>query len=181
MGGQGDKSTRVEIVLAISTDVDIMRTRFRGARVRGDNAVGTEPVLPDAELEVLACLWQKGEATARDVREAIAAYRPLTHSAVSTLLARLQEKDLVARRKGPVGKAFLFRAIGRPKSTRRRLIGDLVERVFGGDALAVVSSLFETRPPNSEELDRLEQLLSQLRSSAEPSARNSPRKKGKRR
>ena len=79
--------------------------------------MGTEPGLPDAELEVLACLWQKGEATARDVREAMAAYRPLTHSAVSTLLARLQEKDLVARRKGPVGKAFLFRAIGRPKST----------------------------------------------------------------
>ena len=78
--------------------------------------MGTDDALPDAELEVLACLWQKGEATARDVREAMASYRPLTHSAVSTLLARLQEKGLVGRRKGPVGKAFLFRATDRPSA-----------------------------------------------------------------
>jgi predicted transcriptional regulator len=143
------------------------------------NGMGTDESLPDAELEVLACLWHKGEATARAIREAMAAYRPLTHSAVSTLLTRLQEKGLVARRKGPVGKAFLFRATDRPKRTRRRLVGDLVERVFGGDALAVVSSLFETRPPSAQELDQLEKLLDQLRSN---SAGGPPavRKKGKR-
>ncbi len=145
----------------------------------------TEETLPDAELEVLACLWRKGEATARDVREAMAAYRPLTHSAVSTLLARLQEKGLVARRKGPVGKAFLFRAAGRPQRTRRRLVGDLLERVFGGDALAVVSSLFETRPPSTEELDRLQRLLDELRSTSPDStltglAAMRKNKKGKR-
>ena len=145
--------------------------------------MGTEPALPDAELEVLACLWQKGEATAREVREAMRAYRPLTHSAVSTLLARLQEKGLVGRRKGPVGKAFLFRAVGRQATTRRRLVGDLLERVFGGDALAIVSSLFETRPPNAEELDRLERLLGELRANAAGAATvsdQSARKRGTR-
>jgi BlaI family transcriptional regulator, penicillinase repressor len=136
-----------------------------------------DPSLPDAELEVLACLWRKGEATAREIREAMAGYRPLTHSAVSTLLLRLQEKGLVTRRKGPVGKAFLFRAADRPKRTRRRLVGDLLERVFAGDALAIVSSLFETRPPSADELDRLQELLDQLRT-ASPSAQ--PPKKEKR-
>jgi BlaI family transcriptional regulator, penicillinase repressor len=145
--------------------------------------MGSDDGLPDAELEVLACLWQKGEATARDVREAMAGFRPLTHSAVSTLLARLQEKGLVSRRKGPVGKAFLFRAAGRPQRTRGRLVGDLLERVFGGDALAVVSSLFETRPPNAEELDRLQRLLEELRATAAKSpatGTTSGRKQGKR-
>jgi len=140
--------------------------------------VGNDQPLPDAELEVLASLWRKGEATARDVREELKAFRPLTHSAVSTLLTRLQEKGLVTRRKGPVGKAFLFRAADRPKRTRRRLVGDLVERVFGGDALAVVSSLFETRPPSAEELDRLQLLLDQLRAGSDRSM--APQKKGKR-
>jgi BlaI family transcriptional regulator, penicillinase repressor len=129
--------------------------------------------LPDAELEVLACLWQKGEATAREVRESMEGYRPLTHSAVSTLLTRLQDKGLVSRRKGTVGKAFLFRANERPKRTRSRLVGDLLERVFGGDALAVVSSLFETRTPTEDELERLQKLLDELKSTA-------PRSKGKR-
>jgi BlaI family transcriptional regulator, penicillinase repressor len=177
------KSTAVEIPLEISTDVDILGLDLMEPASEENQAVGTEPALPDAELEVLACLWKQGEATARDVREAMAAYRPLTHSAVSTLLARLQEKGLVDRRKGPVGKAFLFRAVGRPTTTRRRLVGELLERVFGGDALAVVSSLFETRPPNADELDHLERMLAELRSSAaaEPTSSSAVRKRGKRR
>ena|SRR5579863_3794745 len=137
--------------------------------------MGNEQPLPDAELEVLACLWRKGEATAREIREAMVTYRPLTHSAVSTLLTRLQDKGLVTRRKGPVGKAFLFRAARQPKRTHRRLVGDLLERVFGGDALAVVSSLFETRPPSPDELDRLQQLLDDLRTTSTTLARKGKR------
>lgn len=122
-----------------------------------------EETLPDAELDVLACLWRQGESTARQVREGLADLRPMTHSAVSTLLARLHEKGLVSRRKGPVGKALLFRAVGRPQPAYRRIVGDMLQRVFGGDPLAVVSSLFETRRPTPEELDELERLLERLR------------------
>lgn len=134
-----------------------------------------EPGVPDAEMEVLACLWQKGEATARGVREALESFRPLTHSAVSTLLSRLQERGLVTRRKGPTGKAFLFRAAKQPQQTQRRLLQELRERIFGGDTLAIVSSLFETRPPTLQELQGLEELLDQLRNQAGESG-----KKGKR-
>jgi predicted transcriptional regulator len=133
--------------------------------------------LPDAELEVLASLWQSGEATARQVRERLQAFRPLTHSAVCTLLTRLQDKGLIARRKGPIGKAFLYWAVERPKRTRRKLIGDLLERIFGGDHLAVVSSLFETRPPNAAEIEKLQGLLDQLRASAPSSETRRPRKR----
>jgi predicted transcriptional regulator len=124
--------------------------------------------LPDAELDVLACLWRHGELTARKIREAMDEYRPMTHSAVSTLLARLHDKGLVARRKGPVGKALLFRAIPRPKRGYQRILGDLLDRVFGGDPLAVVSSLFETRRPTAEELDQLQALVHQLREQSGP-------------
>ena len=78
-----------------------------------------EPLLPDAELEVLACLWKYGPLTARAIREKMQRYRPMTHSAVSTLLARLQKKGRVTRAKGPVGKAFVFRAAVPPGNTYR--------------------------------------------------------------
>ena len=48
-----------------------------------------ENQLPDAELEVLACLWKHGQLTARSIREEMVGYRPMTHAAVSTLLKRL--------------------------------------------------------------------------------------------
>lgn len=122
-----------------------------------------EETLPDAELEVLACLWKHGEMTARQVRERMESYRPMTHSAVSTLLKRLQDKGMVDRKKGPAGKAFLFLPKSRPKPAYRRIVQDLLQRVFGGNSLAVVSSLFETQPPTADELDELQQLVDRLR------------------
>lgn len=119
--------------------------------------------LPDAELEVIACLWQKGEATARTVREEMLPYRPMTHGAMVTLLKRLEAKGLVTKRKGNVGKAFLFRAVHAPEPVYRKIMHDLHQRVFGGSGAAMFASLFETRPPTSEEVDELQKLLDDLK------------------
>lgn len=117
------------------------------------------PQLPDAELEVLTCLGRLGEATARTLRETIAQYRPLSHSSICTLLQRLETKGLVTKRKGPVGKAFLFSPVQKPAHTYREVVGDLVQRVFGGSGIALVNSLFETNPPTLDEIEELEKIL----------------------
>ena len=122
-----------------------------------------EEQLPNAELEVLACLWRHRHLTAREVRERMEAYRPMTHSAVSTLLKRLLDKGLTTRRKGPVGKAFVYQAAVAPRRTHRRIVEELLERVFGNNGMALVSALFETQPPTSEELDQLQEMLDDLR------------------
>jgi len=118
-----------------------------------------ETQIPDAELDVLACLWKHGQLTARAVRERLSDHRPMTHAAVSTLLGRLQDKDMVAREKGPVGKAFLYRAKGDPRKTYRRIVGDMVERIFSGNAMALVSTLLEARLLSRDELPQLRKLL----------------------
>jgi len=45
--------------------------------------------LPEAEADVLAAIYERGEATARDIREALAPRRPLAHASIATLLGRL--------------------------------------------------------------------------------------------
>jgi predicted transcriptional regulator len=119
--------------------------------------------LPDAELEVLACLWRTGEATAREVREMMNGFRPMAHGSIATLLARLQEKGLVTREKAPVGKAFVYRPVRRAAAGYRSILSNLLDRVFGGSSIALVTSLFETKPPTREELQQLEKLLDDLR------------------
>ena len=121
----------------------------------------TNDSLPDAELDVLSCLWKHGDLTARDVREKLAASRPMTHSAVSTLLARLLEKSMVSRRKS--GRSFTYRAVQKSQRAGMRVVSDTLERVFGGNPIAVVSSLFESRRPTADELNQLQELVDQLR------------------
>ena len=134
-----------------------------GQRSTSRSASPAAPDLPDAELEVLACLWQRGQATARQIREAIKEYRPMAHGSVVTLLKRLEGKGLVRREKGPVGEAFVYSPTRRPGPAYRRIVGNLLQRIFGGDGVALVASLFETQPPTSDELEELQRLLDQLR------------------
>ena len=119
--------------------------------------------VPTAELEVLACLRQMKQATVREIRERMQPYRPMAHGSVVNLLKRLEAKKLVAKKKGPIGKAFVYRQTAATGSIYGNLLDRLLNRVFGGDSLALVASLFETKPPDGRQLDRLEQLLDELR------------------
>jgi len=121
------------------------------------------PELPDAELDVLAALWHGGECTAREVREALQGLRPMSHPAVVTLLRRLETKGLVEPTGRKVGKAFVFRATGRPSRTIRDHLDRIVARLFGGDRVGLVSSLFEGRRPSADQIEGLERLLAELK------------------
>ena len=121
------------------------------------------PNLPAAERDVLACLHKHREATARQIREGLSDFRPMAHGSVLTLLKRLQAKGMVRKEKGPVGKAFIYRACQQPRTTFRGLVRQMVQRVFHGDSVALVASLFETKPPRPEELEKLQQMLDELR------------------
>jgi predicted transcriptional regulator len=122
--------------------------------------------IPDAELDVLACLERLGESTARQLRETMRAYRPMAHGSMMTLLKRLEERGLVAREKAGVGKAFVFRCRPAAAGTLRGALTRLRERLFDGDSVALVASLFEGRPPDSAELAELQELLDKLRGDA---------------
>jgi BlaI family penicillinase repressor len=123
--------------------------------------------IPEAEADVLAVLFEAGEATARTVRERLAKKRPMAHGTVVTLLRRLEDRGLVKRRKADEGKAFVYRPAKAHARTFGPVASSLMQRAFGGKPAALVASLFETRPPSSQEIDELEALVEQLRAANE--------------
>jgi len=121
---------------------------------------------PAAELELLACLQRLKEATAAQLREAMETHRPMAHGSVVTLLKRLQLKKLVKRKKGPVGKAFIYSLTQQRASVFQGALRDMVQRVFHGNGAALVASLFETQPPSPEEIEQIQMMLTELRRKA---------------
>ncbi len=119
--------------------------------------------LPDAERDVLACVHRLGGATASAVRAALHAYRPMSHGAVVTLLKRLEAKRLLTRQKAPTGKAYVYQPTRNHGANFRGLIKEMLQRVFHGDGVALVASLFETKAPSAAEVEKLQEMLNDLR------------------
>lgn len=122
-----------------------------------------ETRLPDAELDVLSLLTRLGSATARELRDAIAVYRPMAHGSVLTLLGRLEAKGLVEKEPAGSGKAFLYRATKQGRDAHRPVVRKLLDRVFGGNSVSLVATLLEAQPPSAEELDEIRELLDEAR------------------
>jgi predicted transcriptional regulator len=131
-------------------------------KARSQDAEPKEQILPEAEMEILAVLHVRGEVDAREIREALEGYRPMSHASVLTLVGRLEAKELVTRRKGPVGKAFVYAAAKSPKPMYRSLVRRIVRRIFANDPARLVASLFDAKPPTRDELRQIRELVEEL-------------------
>jgi BlaI family transcriptional regulator, penicillinase repressor len=102
-------------------------------------------------------LWERQEARVTDVHAALAESRDLALTTVSTLLARMEKRELVRHR--AEGRVFLYRANVSEGEIRQSMVSDLTERVFQGDLEALVSHLLGGEHVDLEELDRVRSLI----------------------
>ena len=107
--------------------------------------------LTGREAQIMDVLWSTGEATAEQVRVALA--DPLHDSTVRTLLRVLVTKGYLTQESR--GKAFAYRAaIGRAEGQRGALAGVLA-RFFGGSAESLVLRLIEDEQLTAAQLDEI--------------------------
>lgn len=95
--------------------------------------------LAPLELECLSALWPIGEGTVRDIHRALAASRPRAYTTIMTIMDRLAQKGIVARRK--VGRAFLYEARLSAEEARLRAVEKIVDGFFDGSAEALAAHL----------------------------------------
>ena len=113
--------------------------------------------LPQAEFGVMDVLWEKGEATVKQVQSALSARRKLAYTTVSTLLSRLREKGYVEAEERNF--AYVFHPlVGREQVVRRKL-DDLVKQVLGGDVAPLAAYIAENRELTPEQVDALEEIV----------------------
>lgn len=132
----------------------------------------------DAELAVLQHLWAAGDATIRDITDALypggGASR---YATVQKLLERLEAKGHVSRDAGGVPHRFAA-AVGRPELIGRRL-RTMADKLCGGSLAPLLTNLVESRSLTPREIGELRDLIDRLDRSAKSNAKSSHAKKGK--
>ena len=95
--------------------------------------------LAPLELDCMNALWPAGEATVRDIQQALHPTRPRAYTTIMTILDRLAQKGVVLRRKS--GRAWVYSPILTAQEARSQALAQLVEGFFGGSSEGLATHL----------------------------------------
>lgn len=116
----------------------------------------------DRELEALKVLWDRGEATVREVCDAVNAEgEELAYTTVLSLLQVMEQKGLVTHRSE--GKAYVYLPAIEREKTLRQLATGFLERVFDGALDEYLVHALGKRKISASELEQLEAMLAAAR------------------
>jgi predicted transcriptional regulator len=116
--------------------------------------------LTPQELELMKIVWQKGQATVRDVYETLLEHRKIAYTTVMTMMRVLEKKGYVKTHR--VSRAFVYRPTRPERQVVRSMVREFVDRVFNGSAQPLLVHLVEDRRLSSEELEELERLIREV-------------------
>jgi len=111
----------------------------------------------DAELAVLNVLWDRGPSTVRQIHDVLSAERDLGYTTVLKSLQVMTEKGLVLRDESE--RSHVYAATQSETQTQRSLLGDLMERAFGGSAAKLVIQALHAKRTSKQELEEIRSLL----------------------
>jgi BlaI family penicillinase repressor len=114
----------------------------------------------DAELAILRVLWRLGPSTVRQVHEALERVQSTGYTTALKQLQIMTVKKLVDRDDSE--RSHVYRARSSEDAMQRLLVGDLMQRAFGGSAERLVMQALASKRATPQELEAIRQLIDEL-------------------
>ena len=115
----------------------------------------TRPDFTPRELDVMAVLWERGDATVAEVHQRLAA--DLAYTTVLTVLRTLESKGAV--RHEEEGKAYRYFPLVEREAAGRRAIRLIRDKMFGGSESLLLTQFVSDRDVDAEQLRELRRLI----------------------
>ena len=115
------------------------------------------PQLTDAEHRIMSVLWERGEASVRDVTEALEADHGLAYTTILTTMKIMADKEYVAHRKE--GRAFVYRPLLTQQGARRQALGTVLSSLFDGSPRSLAMHLVEDEKLSLDDIEALRRSL----------------------
>jgi BlaI family transcriptional regulator, penicillinase repressor len=133
--------------------------------------------IPDSELDVLKVLWDRGQATVREVLETLREAghvgnkdgKPWSYATVATLLDRLETKKVVESDRAD--QAFTYRPVVSVRDVQRKRVESLVDKLYQGEPGLLVLHLLKSHPLDAGQAKEVRALLEEMNSEATPKAK----------
>jgi BlaI family transcriptional regulator, penicillinase repressor len=116
--------------------------------------------LTPRELAIMDVVWDRGEATVRDVHDALSRRRKVAYTTVMTLMSILTTKGHLTRRRDD--RAYVYTPTRPRQQAVARLVSDFVDRVFSGSAQPLLLHLVKHEKLTAAERAELRRLIDEL-------------------
>lgn len=119
---------------------------------------GRAPDPTPLELTLMQVFWKRGNATAAEIREALAKKHPLADTTIHTVLAKMREKGLVE----PVpslDRAVRFAPRVAREQVARRSLRQLLDEFFDGSPHRLMACLIKEEAVDEAEMAEIRGLL----------------------
>jgi predicted transcriptional regulator len=122
---------------------------------------GLRKILGELELAVMESVWQREEATVREVHEDLTD-RDLAYTTVMTVMTRLARKGLLEKQRN--GAAFVYQAAMSADELLRSSVRDVLAGLLTDFAQPTMSEFVETlKTDSAERIDELKKLVDEAR------------------
>ena len=116
----------------------------------------------ESELEILQVLWEKRQATVRDVHERLLTIKGVGYTTTLKLMQIMYEKGLVNR--DDSSRTHIYMPACDKEHTQKALLGKFISNLFGGSSSQLVLQALGNHKVSEKELDDIQQLLNELKS-----------------
>jgi BlaI family transcriptional regulator, penicillinase repressor len=116
-----------------------------------------ENQLTAQQLEIMKVVWRLGNATVRDVYEALREQRPIAYTTVMTTMKTMETRGHLKKR--AEGRAFVYQAVEPQNRALRKIVGDFIDRVFNGSAEPLLAHLVRERRLSQKDLDQVARMI----------------------
>jgi BlaI family penicillinase repressor len=106
----------------------------------------------------------RGSSTVREVFEELKRVKPVGYTTVLKLMQIMAEKGLVRRNEEQ--RTHVYQAMAPRESTERQIVGDVLDRAFGGSAARLVMRALSAKRATAAEIDQIRHLLNQYEKKA---------------
>jgi BlaI family penicillinase repressor len=117
----------------------------------------TTAKLGEVQLQIMQVLWQRGQATAREITDELNRRKPIAHSTVQTLLRKLETKGAVTHK--IEDRTFVFVPVREETEVATTATRDLLARLFDNSVSGLVAHLLKHEKISRRELAELRRLI----------------------
>jgi BlaI family penicillinase repressor len=121
----------------------------------------SNPKPTESELSILKILWNKGQASVREVHEALSEHKISGYTTTLKLMQIMFEKGIVSR--DDSSKVHIYQPNISKENTQQQLVGKMIDTLFGGSSSQLVLQALGNHQPNEAELAEIEALIAQLK------------------